>query len=50
MKTSVISCMLLLLGGFVTTSVTGNFPRFLAMADLAEQVLVRWEPPPSSSR
>jgi predicted ATPase len=27
-------------------SVTGNFPRFLAMADLAEQVLVSWEPPP----
>jgi predicted ATPase/DNA-binding SARP family transcriptional activator len=27
-------------------SVTGNFPRFLAMADLAERVLVDWEPPP----
>jgi predicted ATPase len=27
-------------------SVTGNFPRFLAMADLAEQVLVGWEPTP----
>jgi len=27
-------------------SVTGNFPRFLAMADLAEQVLVAWDPPP----
>jgi predicted ATPase/DNA-binding SARP family transcriptional activator len=27
-------------------SVTGNFPRFLAMADLAEQLLVGWEPPP----
>ena len=27
-------------------SVTGNFPRFLAMADLAEQVLVSWVPPP----
>ncbi len=27
-------------------SVTGNFPRFLAMADLAERVLVDWEPTP----
>ncbi len=27
-------------------SVTGNFPRFLAMADLAEQVLLDWVPPP----
>ena len=27
-------------------SVTGNFPRFLAMADLAERVLVDWDPPP----
>jgi tetratricopeptide (TPR) repeat protein len=27
-------------------SVTGNFARFLAMADLAEQVLMTWEPPP----
>jgi tetratricopeptide (TPR) repeat protein len=27
-------------------AVTGNFPRFLAMADLAEQVLVGWEPTP----
>jgi predicted ATPase/DNA-binding SARP family transcriptional activator len=27
-------------------AVTGNFPRFLAMADLAEQVLLGWEPPP----
>ncbi|HEY3529822.1 MAG TPA: BTAD domain-containing putative transcriptional regulator [Nocardioides sp.] len=27
-------------------SVTGNFPRFLAMADLAERVLVAWQPPP----
>lgn len=27
-------------------AVTGNFPRFLAMADLAEQVLVPFEPPP----
>jgi predicted ATPase len=27
-------------------AVTGNFPRFLAMADLAEQVLVSWVPPP----
>jgi predicted ATPase/tetratricopeptide (TPR) repeat protein/DNA-binding SARP family transcriptional activator len=27
-------------------SVTGNFARFLAMADLAERVLVDWEPPP----
>jgi predicted ATPase len=27
-------------------AVTGNFARFLAMADLAEQVLVSWVPPP----
>ena len=27
-------------------SVTGNFPRFLAMADLSERVLVDWEPTP----
>jgi predicted ATPase/DNA-binding SARP family transcriptional activator len=27
-------------------SVTGNFARFLAMSDLAERVLVDWEPPP----
>jgi predicted ATPase len=27
-------------------SVTGNFPRFLAMADLAERVLVDWQPTP----
>jgi predicted ATPase len=27
-------------------SVTGNYPRFLAMADLAERMLVDWEPPP----
>jgi predicted ATPase len=27
-------------------SVTGNFPRFLAMADLAERVLLDWEPTP----
>jgi predicted ATPase/tetratricopeptide (TPR) repeat protein len=27
-------------------SVTGNYPRFLAMADLAERVLVGWEPTP----
>jgi predicted ATPase len=36
--------MLAALGGL--WSVTGNFPRFLAMADLAEQVLVSWVPPP----
>lgn len=36
--------MLAALGGL--WSVTGNFPRFLAMADLAEQVLVSWSPPP----
>ena len=27
-------------------SVTGNFPRFVAMADLAERLLLDWEPPP----
>ncbi len=27
-------------------AVTGNYPRFLAMADLAEQVLLGWVPPP----
>jgi predicted ATPase/DNA-binding SARP family transcriptional activator len=27
-------------------SVTGNFPRLMAMADLAERVLVDWEPTP----
>jgi predicted ATPase/tetratricopeptide (TPR) repeat protein len=27
-------------------AVTGNFSRFLAMADLAEQVLLSWVPPP----
>ena len=36
--------LLACLGGL--WSVTGNFPRFLAMADLAERVLVGWEPPP----
>jgi len=36
--------LLATLGGL--WSVTGNFPRFLAMADLAEQVLTSWEPPP----
>ena len=36
--------LLAALGGL--WSVTGNFPRFLAMADLAERVLVDWEPTP----
>jgi predicted ATPase len=27
-------------------SITGNHPRFFALADLAEQVLVDWDPPP----
>ena len=36
--------LLAALGGL--WAVTGNFPRFLAMADLAEQVLLGWVPPP----
>ena len=27
-------------------AVTGNHPRFFAMADLAERVLLDWDPPP----
>jgi predicted ATPase len=36
--------LLAALGGL--WSVTGNFPRFLAMSDLGEKVLLDWEPPP----
>jgi predicted ATPase len=36
--------LLAALGGL--WAVTGNFARFLAMADLAEQVLIEWVPPP----
>jgi predicted ATPase len=37
-------CLLAAVGAL--WSVTGNFPRFLAMSDLAEQALVAWDPPP----
>jgi predicted ATPase len=36
--------LLAALGGL--WSVTGNFPRFLSMADLAEKVLLDWQPTP----